>query len=205
MLITSHNFLELYHFSQSVSCLDSFSRPLTQLDINARLRVSLRVKPMNVLLWWWKKKTRLARHICPQLEHASRGLWHGLHSPAHDALSFLRYTCRHRALNPLLVAICVRCALEQRCWRISRNAILQGGKMGATWGQREGNVRTVRRFTFLEAESEHFRSELGVRQESTGPAESWSKAISTEWPVRQAAPEREISLRHCCHYLQKKM
>lgn len=108
-----------------------------------------------------KKPQKNAHHICPQFEHASQGLWHGFHSPAHDALLFLRYTCRHRALNPLLVAICVRCALEQRCWRISRNAILQGGKMGATWGQREGNVRTVRRFTFLEAESEHFALSWG--------------------------------------------
>lgn len=65
-----------------------------------------------------------------------------------------KYTCRHRALNPLLVSRCVRCAVEQRCWRISRNAILQGGKSWATWGQWEGNVRTVKHFILLEAESE---------------------------------------------------
>lgn len=32
-----------------------------------------------------KRQKRLACHICPQFEHASRGLWHGFHSPAHDA------------------------------------------------------------------------------------------------------------------------
>lgn len=48
--------------------------------------------------------------------------------------------------NPLLLSRCVRCAVKQRCWRISRNAILQGGKSGATGGQREGSMRTVKTF-----------------------------------------------------------
>lgn len=46
--------------------------------------------------------------------------------------------------------------VERRCWRISRNAILQGVKRGSIWGQRGGNVWTVKHFTFLQAESEHF-------------------------------------------------
>lgn len=71
-----------------------------------------------------------------------------------DALVLFRNTCRHRALNPLSVPRCVRSAVERRCWRISRNAILQGGNRGAIWGQRGGNVWTVEHFTFLEAESE---------------------------------------------------
>ena len=69
-------------------------------------------------------------------------------------LSLFRNTCRHRALNPLSVPRCVRSAVERRCWRISRNAILQGGNRGAIWGQRGGNVWTVEHFTFLEPESE---------------------------------------------------
>lgn len=51
-----------------------------------------------------------------------------------------------RGFNPLLLSKCVRCAVKQRCWRISRNAILQGGKSGAAGGQREGSMRTVKTF-----------------------------------------------------------
>lgn len=135
-----------------MACNGSFTKPLTQLDINTWLLGCLQVKLVNMLLWF---KT-FAGHIFPEFEHASRGLWHGFHSLAFDALSFFKNTCRHRALNPLSVPRCVRCAVERRCWRISRNAILQGGKRGVIWGQRGGNVWTVKHFTFLEAESEHF-------------------------------------------------
>ncbi len=114
--------------------------------------VCLQVNLINMLLCF----KMFAGHIFPQFEHASRGLWQGFLSSALDALSFFKNTCRHRALNPLLVPRCVRCAVERRCWRISRNAILQGGKRGVIWGQRGGNVWTVKHFTFLEAESEHF-------------------------------------------------
>lgn len=48
--------------------------------------------------------------------------------------------------NPLLLSRCVRCAVKQRCWRISRNAFLQGGKSRATGGLREGSGRTVETF-----------------------------------------------------------
>lgn len=45
------------------------------------------------------KKIFFVFHMCPQYERAGRRLRHGFHSPARDALSFLRYTCRHRVLN----------------------------------------------------------------------------------------------------------
>lgn len=48
--------------------------------------------------------------------------------------------------NPLLLSRCVRCAVKQRCWRISRNAFLQGGKSRATGGLWEGSGRTVETF-----------------------------------------------------------
>lgn len=43
------------------------------------------------------KQISLVFHTCPQ--HGCAGRRHGFHSPARDALSFLRYTCRQRALN----------------------------------------------------------------------------------------------------------
>lgn len=51
----------VYHFNQSVSFNKSFTKPLTQLDINIWLWASLRVKLINVLLWF----KIFASHIFP--------------------------------------------------------------------------------------------------------------------------------------------
>lgn len=115
--------------------------------------------------------TRKLINLLPWSKGAGRSLQHGFYSPAHDALSFLRYTCRHRALNPAPGShMCQMLPFffVQRCWRISRSIILQGGKMGAGWGQRAGNAQKQQKKTL--AESEHFfpRWERGMSWRNYG-------------------------------------
>lgn len=71
-------------------------------------------------------------------------------------------------INPLLLSRCVRYAVKQRCWRISRNAFLQGGKSGATGGQREGSARTVETFYPHGRWVRTLTSELKLRNGGTG-------------------------------------
>lgn len=83
--------------------------------------------------------------------------------------------------NPILLSRCVRCAVKQRCWRISRNAFLQGGKSGATGGQQEGSV-TVQ--TFYGRRVRTLTSELNTRNGGTwgkmGKRNRWQRKITLE-------------------------
>lgn len=85
--------------------------------------------------------------------------------------------------NPLLLSRCVRCAVKQRCWRISRNAILQGGKSGATGGQREGSMRTVKTFYL------HGRW-VGALSRSRRVASRTREGRGNKWPGEESARPR---------------
>lgn len=85
--------------------------------------------------------------------------------------------------NPLLLSRCVRCAVKQRCWRISRNAILQGGKSGATGGQREGSMRTVKTF--------YLRGRwVGALSRSRRVASRTREGTGNKWPGGERARQR---------------
>lgn len=103
---------------------------------------------------------------------------------------FFRYTCRHRALNPLLVPRCVRCDVERRCWRISRNAILQGGKRGAIWGQRGGKYVNSKTFHLPGGWVRALLSEPWARLEWGGTEEMTGKVVAIDWPVTSLRSHR---------------
>lgn len=135
-----------------------------------------------VNLW---DKPIFAGYIFPQFEHASQGLWHSFHFSALDALSFFRNTCRHRALNPLLVPRCVKCAVERRCWRISRNAIFAGREERSHLRSARGKCVNSITFHLPGGWVRALLSELGARQEWGGLVERTVEVMAIGWPMPQ--------------------
>ena len=140
----------------------------------------LTYKP-STRLWQYASSVRFfilsffVAHISTELEHASPGLWLDIYSPASDALSLFKHTCRSRPLDPLHPGICQTCSsvvlkdLKGRYFcKEGRESYLRSVR---------GNVRTVKHSTFSGSES---FTATSIRAGGTGEAETGEHS----WKVR---------------------
>lgn len=96
-----------------------------------------------------------------QTEHTSQGLWHDFYCSTLKELTLFRETER---FAPLSVPSCVRCAVEQRCWRISRNSYFAGREKRSHLRSAKGKCASSKTFHLPGSWVRALLSELGVSQ-----------------------------------------
>lgn len=193
-----------YDISQSVARNCSFTKPLAQHDIGTTLRRSLhqdhlldtyfhslnmpafvqslkihyRALKCNVFTDWTYQSGLVAWLL----------LFHSLRNSHFSEKQSASLLSRFPAVSDV--------PLSSGAEGSQGTVILQGGRRGVIWGQQKGNVRAVKHFTFLEAESEHiYLSWEWVRGGGVG-VRVGGAVMRTDWP---ATPLR-LEKRDKCDY-----